>query len=113
MDTEIVLSEDSRPVLGVDVSRYGEDKSTIYSCRDGQLRYVDSWSKASTIESANRVHRAALETGAVEVWVDGIGLGGGVIDQILTLCGYLYMVVEINYFHAYHAPKQWHYAISD
>src|SRR5690625_2050821 len=110
MDTEIVLSEGSRPVLGVDVSRYGEDKSTIYSCRDGQLRYVDSWSKASTIESANRVHRAALETGAVEVRVDGIGLGGGVIDQILTLCGDLYTVVDMNSSHASPDPKQWHNA---
>src|SRR5699024_3615260 len=94
-DTDLVISERSRPVLGVDVARYGTDKSVVYSMRDGQLRFMDAWEKASTVESANRVHRFAMELGASEVRVDSVGLGGGVVDQLATLCENYYTLVEM------------------
>ena len=95
LDTEIEPTEDP-PVLGVDVARYGGDKSTIYVNDNGRLRFHSAWDKASGIETSNRIHRAALETGAREVRIDGIGLGGPIVDLVANMSEGAYGVREVR-----------------
>jgi len=84
-EVEVVEDLSVRPVLGVDVARFGEDESVVYMNRGGRVRLLDVWGKADTVESARRVHRLAVECFAVEVRVDAAGIGGAVFDALNVL----------------------------
>lgn len=74
-------------VLGVDVARFGEDASVIYirKGRDGRttppiiLRGVD------TMTLAGKVAETAMRLRADAIFVDGGGVGGGVVDRLRQL----------------------------
>ncbi len=83
------------PKLGVDVARFGEDDSVVYLNRGGRVRKVDNWTKATAIETANRVHRIAIDNGCKEVRVDGAGLGGPIIDILANLANGKYTVISM------------------
>lgn len=99
---------ESRPVLGVDVARFGEDRTVVYMNQGGRIRFVDAWSKASTVESASRVHRLMMETGAWLAWIDSDGVGGGVKDQLVLLANGLYQVGEVHGSGSSPDRRQWH-----
>lgn len=80
--TEHLPKQDSRPILGVDVARMGEDYSVIYSYHDGRLRLVDKWAKADATETTARIIKWAFELNAKEVRIDGVGLGGPIQDFV-------------------------------
>jgi len=82
MSTELDISDSSTPVLGCDIARMGVDYSTVYSYQDGILRLVDKWSKADAVETSHRIIQHAFRLGAKEVRIDGVGLGGPVIDFV-------------------------------
>lgn len=108
LNAEITPSTETRPELGVDVARFGDDVTVVYSYHDGLLRYLDSWSKAPTTETANRVHRLAIDTAAKVVKIDAGGVGGGVVDQVSQMSGNSYTVVGLNSSGASPDKKQWH-----
>ncbi len=85
IDTEI--EEDNQIVakLGVDLARFGEDESKIYINRGGKLRKYAEWSKATAVESANRIHQAALETGVQEVLRGEIPPGAVMMGILLMI----------------------------
>ena len=95
VDTQIDEDMNIPAYLGVDLARFGEDDSVVYINRGGHCRKLDSWTKATAIESANRVHRLAMETGATEVRVDASGLGGPVVDYIVNICDDKYTVISM------------------
>lgn len=68
---------------GVDVARYGPDKTTIYRNRDGVVRHVNSWPKTSIPETyryvADQLRRGPKRAHAV---IDADGIGGGVYDLL-------------------------------
>ena len=94
---DLQLDEDMEiiPKLGVDLARFGEDDSKVYINRGGRCRLLETWTKATAIESANRVHRLAIDHGAKEVRVDGAGLGGPIIDILVNLAGDNYTVISM------------------
>jgi hypothetical protein len=69
---------------GMDVSRFGEDKTVIYRNRGGQIRLVDSWAKMDTMTSAGRAamflrrHHPVV----IPMMIDVVGLGAGVYDRL-------------------------------
>lgn len=74
-------------VIGVDVARFGDDASVIYfrKGRDGRsipptiLRGVDTMTLASKVAECHLQYRADA------VFVDGGGVGGGVVDRLRQL----------------------------
>ena len=74
-------------VLGVDVARFGDDESVIYfrKGRDGRgtppirRRGIDTMSLAGLVAAAYQEHKADA------VFVDGGGVGGGVVDRLRQL----------------------------
>lgn len=94
VDAEFVEDMEIPVVLGVDVARFGDDDSVIYSCRGGLLRHYSTWTKANAVESANRIHEAAIALGAREVRVDGTGLGAPIVDMLANMCGDSYVVIS-------------------
>ena len=91
-ETSIEEDLDVKPILGVDIARYGSDESRMYINRGGRIRLYDdgtedsgAWSKTDLITTARKVHDAAQRVGAKLVNVDANGVGGGVVDALLTL----------------------------
>lgn len=80
--TELDIKQDSKPRLGVDVARMGDDYTVVYKFQDGVLRFLDKWAKADTVETSARIVQLAFKEGASEVRIDGVGLGAGVYDQV-------------------------------
>lgn len=84
-------ARETQLILAVDVARYGSDK-TVLACRQGPVvRELVSWGQASTTETAARVQREAARLSAdwgpkgeasVDVVVDEVGVGGGVLDAL-------------------------------
>lgn len=112
--TDADVEEDlaTRPVLGVDIARWGEDESVIYVNRGGRCRTEESlvWGKADTVESARRIHSIAQALSASRVQVDASGIGGAVYDMLTTLDEFserMYDVVGIDGGSASPDPARW------
>jgi hypothetical protein len=70
-------------ILGVDVARFGSDR-TIIALRSGPVaRIIGDYTKLATTETTGHVIAAKRETLAGEIRVDGVGVGGGVVDQLV------------------------------
>lgn len=74
--------------LGVDVARFGPDSTTVVSMAGVTARIEDSWGGTDTVSSAHRVLKIAeevkerLDAAWVEIRVDAVGLGAGVVDTL-------------------------------
>lgn len=99
---EVIPEEDlamAFRVLGVDVARYGTDKSVICQNIGGKIAIVGAYSTMDTMELAATIHKHALDRKIDQVRVDGVGVGGGVLDRLVQLshgAGNPYSVVEMT-----------------
>ena len=78
----------SGPVLlGVDVARFGDDISVIYprQGRDASSRPVKFYQGVSTTQLTQYIVMAYNEYEAAAVYIDGTGVGGGVVDNCRDL----------------------------
>lgn len=78
-------SETTAPVLGVDVARFGTDRSVVVANWNGHVEHVDDWQGLDTIESARRIADIAKRLEAREIRIDAIGIGAGVKDNLARL----------------------------
>lgn len=69
-------------ILGVDVARYGEDRTVILERRGPVVRCRSVSQQEDTMQTAGRVAQALRETGASAAHVDVIGVGAGVVDRL-------------------------------
>lgn len=90
---EIAPSSETKPRLGCDIARFGEDNSTVYLYHDGQARLVGDWSKADLVDTSERIHELAIKYGVGEVRIDGVGIGAGVLDILARLSEERYAVI--------------------
>lgn len=110
IDADLVEDFSIVPKLGVDVARFGEDDSVAYLNRGGRVRVVERWTKATAIETANRIHRIAIDNGCDEVRIDGAGLGGPIIDIVASLANGSYTVLSMLGSAASPDNTRWHNA---
>lgn len=68
--------------LGVDVARYGTDRSVIYHFHGGRLRILSDKNGESTTVTTGRAIAAWMDTRATDINVDGVGVGAGVVDNL-------------------------------
>jgi hypothetical protein len=94
-DTTVAEDADVRPIIGVDLARFGDDESVVYVNYGGRVRFYDSWGKTDTTVSAQKVHEIANLLGAAEVRVDSSGIGGAVFDQLERLAQFSDKVYEL------------------
>jgi hypothetical protein len=81
-------------VIGVDVARYGDDKSCIAIRQGRKLHEIRKFREKNTMQIAAEVVAAMKDyDGAAAVFVDGIGVGAGVVDRLQMLG---YPVIEVN-----------------
>ena len=82
-------------VMGVDVARFGEDSSVI-AFRKGRDARTIPWQKyrgVDTVQLAGIVADAAGKYHVAAIFVDGGGVGGGVVDQLKSMG---YKVIEVQ-----------------
>lgn len=93
-------------VLGVDVARFGDDQSVIRGRqgRDGRVIPPIKWRGMDTVFSAGKVAETMERYKAEAVFIDGGGVGGGVVD-ILKSRGF--KVIEVNFGAAARNPKKY------
>lgn len=107
---EITVDEE-RPVnLGVDVARFGTDASVILPRQGDLIMPWQQFKHRRTTEVAQEVVRTASTAGALYVGVDGIGVGGGVVDWLIDNPRGLgaQRVFEVNSYDASSDNKKWH-----
>ena len=83
-------------IMGVDVARFGDDQSVVSFRRGRDARTIE-WSKyrgLDTMELAARVAEHVRTNQADAVFVDGGGVGGGVVDRLRQLH---VQVIEVNF----------------
>ena len=94
MSRDPVCNSTDPLAVGVDVARYGSNESVIYfrKGRDGSTIPLQSFRGINTVELATRVHQAHLEYNSDGIFVDGGGVGGGVVDNVRNMQLYCFDV---------------------
>ena len=72
-------------IFGVDVARYGDDESVIYIRRGRKHFPCITFKGANTMELADAVSEEIVRRNPDAVFVDGGGVGGGVVDRLSQL----------------------------
>ena len=78
--------------LGVDVARFGFDKSAICVRQGERVLSVRSFERMDTMRLVYEVLGTVADTGATAVFVDEGGVGGGVVDRLRELGAPVYGV---------------------
>jgi hypothetical protein len=87
-------SFDYAPVLiGVDVARYGDDRSTILVRQGRWLRKMRKFPGIDTMRLVGHVTEDIRQFNPAAVFVDAVGMGAGVVDRLRQLG---YDVIEVN-----------------
>lgn len=76
----------SRPVIfGVDVARFGDDRSVLLIRNVDHVMQIHTWRGLDTMQTAAKVAQKAEEFRPDAIFVDGAGVGGGVVDRLKGL----------------------------
>lgn len=86
-DRKITVTQGEHGTLGCDIARYGNDESVIYRWRNDVLELEWHGHHESTMKTTGRIVREIkkLSLGSVVARVDGVGVGGGVVDRLAEL----------------------------
>ena len=76
------IPPDTKPVMGVDVARFGNDKTVIIIRHGPRVIYIDELRKSDIVNTTGAVVTAALKYKLQDIIVDEIGVGAGVLDNL-------------------------------
>ena len=73
---------ETKPVTGVDIARFGNDK-TVIVIRDGtRIIYIEEIRKSDLVNTTGRVVVAAQKHNVRNIIIDEVGVGAGVLDTL-------------------------------
>lgn len=86
MDTPPLITTDP-VIMGVDVARFGDDQSIIYIRRGRNARdlHISKYRGLDTMTLAAKALELSIEFDCDAIFVDGGGVGGGVVDRLRQL----------------------------
>lgn len=86
-DRKQTITPGEHGVLGCDIARFGNDESVIYRWRNNVLELEWHGFHESTMKTTGRIVREInrISSGSVRARVDGVGVGGGVVDRLVEL----------------------------
>lgn len=85
MSRDVAASTGEPLIYGLDVARFGDDRTVLVKRQGNVLLEIRSWSGADTMETVGRVMNEAKRDNPAEICVDSIGLGSGVADRLREL----------------------------
>jgi len=85
--------EDAPVIMGVDIARYGDDSTVVCIRRGLFVEPLISWKGISLMETAAEIAGLIDGRHPAAVFIDGIGIGAGVVDRLRDLG---YFIQEVN-----------------
>lgn len=70
--------------FGVDVARYGNDRTALCIKQGNRISILESWTHSSIVDTAERIKLRADQYKPVAIRVDDTGVGGGLTDLLKT-----------------------------
>lgn len=80
-------------VMGVDIARFGDNSSTICIRQGRKVEEIEVLPKQDLMQTAHHVAEAIKRVRPIQVFVDGSGIGAGVVDRLRQLN---FSVVDVN-----------------
>lgn len=80
-------------ILGVDIARYGSNRSVICKRIGYHCPGFIAWHGRDTVKSADNVARCADEFEPNEIRIDDVGVGGGTVDILISRG---YQIIPVN-----------------
>lgn len=91
-------------ILGVDVARFGDDRTVIVVRQGVEIKEVRTYSQMSTMDTASAIIACYTEFSPEAAFIDAGAMGAGVIDRLRQLG---YTPTEINFGGAALNPKRY------
>jgi len=83
-DRQCALPEGPR-IMGLDVARFGDDRTVLVARHAYKLARIWRWSTLDLMQTAGKVSEIAVQEKPNAIFVDGVGVGGGVVDRLRQL----------------------------
>lgn len=80
-------------ILGIDVARFGDDRSVALLRNGDMVEDITTWRGLDLMQTAARVAEIIAREKPEATFVDGVGVGGGVVDRLRHLG---YPVIDVN-----------------
>jgi len=80
-------------VMGVDIARFGENSSTICLRQGRKVFEIEVLPKMDLMQTAHHVAEVIKRERPLQIFVDGSGIGAGVVDRLRQLN---FSVVDVN-----------------
>lgn len=85
-EVEWHIPKSKKTEIGIDVARFGSDRTVLAPRQGGYVRDLVSWAKLDTVETSTRVFQFINpEDHLTALRVDDTGVGGGVTDQLYEM----------------------------
>ena len=86
---DIEIPDDTKPIWGLDVARFGADKTALCKRYGNVVTEITSWQGLDLMQTVGRVmaeyEGLSPSMRPSEILVDSIGVGGGVVDRLREL----------------------------
>lgn len=82
MSRDVVLDPKEPVIYGLDVARFGDDRTVLLKRQGDIVTEIKWWSGSDLMETTGRIVYEANIDNPAEIMVDTIGLGGGVADRL-------------------------------
>ena len=105
---EQVVDEDEPIYISADIARYGEDASIVLPRQGYRIDPWRTFRKMNTMELAGHIMQTFLDTDAEGIGLDGIGVGGGVADNLYKKKGGTRFTHEVNVSTSSTDPAKYH-----
>lgn len=94
-ERELLQDYQAPKIMGGDIARYGDDECVIRfrQGRDGRTHRVYRWKGENTMTTATKIANIIEKEKPDAVFIDGGGVGGGVVDRLHQLG---YNVIEVQ-----------------
>lgn len=73
---------DGPTTFGVDVARYGNDRTALTIKKGNRIETLESWTHASIVDTAERIRLHASQCHPIDIRIDDTGVGGGLTDLL-------------------------------
>jgi hypothetical protein len=80
-------------IVGVDIARFGDDQTVLLLRQGDRIATLRRWRGLDTMQTASRVAEFAEREEPDTIFVDGAGVGGGVVDRLRQLG---HDVIDVN-----------------
>lgn len=81
-------------IMGVDVARFGSDQSVICIRQGRKIHVLLKYRELNTTQLSQQISNIAKDYRGITVFIDGVGVGGGVVDQCNNYG--MHSIMEVN-----------------